>query len=180
MYRRVLCLVIYRDSIVVSVPSAEVCYTMSCMRRCRTCQTPIANARSAALPGTTTCVACSTEQPVRGWMEWSHKTAPVFQVVTPTQYQWLHAHDRKGMRSGLPLSSRGSAASALPVAYTPPRATSTPAHNQSPGPLATTCAHPDRPQVSAAGKCLECAVDYYHRRAAFTQELAEKKVLHSR
>lgn len=151
------------------------------MRRCKTCHALIVPARVAALPATTTCVACSSEQPVKGYMTWEHKTAPVFQVVTPAQHQWLQSRDRKGMRSGLPMSSRGSSAPLLPVAYTPSTKQSVVPNTQvSLVPLATKCEHKDRPQVSSAGKCLDCAVAYYRRRVVFNQELAEKKMLQSR
>lgn len=153
-------------------------YTLSRMRRCRMCHEPIAAARVAALPATTTCVACSTEQPVKGYMTWEHKTAPVFQVVTPAQHQWLQSRDRKGMRSGLPLSSRGSSAPLLPVAYTSSSATPVEvAATQSMVPFATKCRHTDRPQASSAGKCLECAMAYYEVRIAANKYSAVKKGL---
>ncbi len=155
---------------------------MSRMRRCKVCDEPIATSRLAALPATATCVDCSTEQPVTGYMTWEHKTAPVFQVVTPAQHQWLQSRDRKGMRSGLPMSSRGASAVSLPVAYTP---VST-AGNQSVHrrvfslvPTATKCEHKNRLQASSAGKCLECSMDYYRRRVAFNHEIAEKNLLKS-
>jgi hypothetical protein len=47
-------------------------------------------------------------------------------------------------------------------------------------PMATKCEHKDRPQASAAGKCLECAMAYYRRQIVFKQELADKKMLQSR
>lgn len=147
------------------------------MRRCMTCHQPISAVRVAALPATTTCVNCSTEQPVKGWMEWSHKTAPVFQVVTPSQHQWLQSRDRKGMRSGLPMSSRGSAAPLLPAAYTPVLQAPTGNTAQSLVPMATKCQHHDRPQVSSAGKCLECAMAYYQVRIDINQQVAAKKRL---
>lgn len=152
-------------------------YNIESMRRCNTCHAPIAPSRLAAIPATTTCVNCSVEQPVKGWMEWSHKTAPVFQVVTPSQHQWLQSRDRKGMRSGLPMSSRGSAAPLLPVAYTPVVDTFISDTAQSLVPLATKCPHHDRPQVSSAGKCLECAMAYYQVRIDINEQVAAKKRL---
>lgn len=155
---------------------------MSRMRQCKVCNEPIATSRLAALPATATCVDCSTEQPVTGYMTWEHKTAPVFQVVTPAQHQWLQSRDRKGMRSGLPMSSRSSSAVSLPVAYTPP----TPATGLVDGqmfslvPNATKCEHKNSPQASSAGKCLECSMDYYRRRVAFNHQAAEKNLFKSR
>jgi len=155
------------------------------MRRCKICHTAITPARQAALPTTTTCVNCSNEAPVKGYMTWEHKTAPVFQVVTPTQHQWLQSRDRKGMRSGLPMGSRGSSAplattpvssvAILPVAYTPAPETSN--AGQSLVPMATKCPHQDRPQVSSAGKCLECALAYYQVRIDINKQVAAKKRL---
>jgi hypothetical protein len=152
------------------------------MRRCMTCHEPIVAPRLAALPATRVCVTCSTEQPVKGYMTWEHKTAPVFQVVTPRQHQWLQSRNRKGMRSGLPMSSRGS--SALSATVAPVTTPSVIPHQAFMGlslvPNATKCTHTDRPQASSAGKCLECAMEYYRRHVAFNQELAEKKMLNSR
>jgi len=153
-------------------------YTISRMRRCKTCHNPIATSRLAALPAATTCVACSTEQPMKGYMTWEHKTAPVFQVVTPAQHQWLQSRDRKGMRSGLPMSSRGSSTPLLPVAYTQSIKTSINA-NISMIPMATKCEHKNRPQASSAGKCLECSMEYYRLRVSFRQKSTQKKMLQS-
>ena len=155
---------------------------MSCMRLCKVCDEPIATSRLAALPATATCVDCSTEQPVTGYMTWEHKTAPVFQVVTPAQHQWLQSRDRKGMRSGLPMSSRGSSAVSLPVAYTPPADAKRSVDSQvfSLVPNATKCEHKNSLQASSAGKCLECSLDYYRLRVAFNHRTAEKNLLESR
>jgi len=148
------------------------------LRRCTTCHESIPMARLTALPFATTCVNCSTEQPVKGYMTWEHKTAPVFQVVTPQQHQWLQSRDRKGMRSGLPMSSRSSSATSFTGATSPISKKSQPAANDydcSMVPNATKCPHSDRPQASSAGKCLECALEYYAIRAQF----AKKKLVQS-
>lgn len=155
------------------------------MKKCNKCGKFISESRCKALPNTTVCIDCSNEEPMRGWMYWSHKTAPVFQVVTPTQHQWLQSRDRKGMRSGLPMGSRGSSAplatapvssvAILPVAYTPAPETSN--AGQSLVPMATKCPHQDRPQVSSAGKCLECALAYYQVRIDINKQVAAKKRL---
>lgn len=146
-------------------------------RRCITCHTPIAVARLEALPSATTCVTCSTEQPMKGYMTWEHKTAPVFQVVTPQQHEWFQSRDRKGMRSGLPMSSRSASSSSFANAGTPTRSGIRAAtYDLSSIPAARKCPHRDRPQASSAGKCLECAVKYYAVRAEF----ADKKMLRSR
>lgn len=145
-------------------------------RRCVTCHTPIAPARLHALPTATTCVSCSTEQPMKGYMTWEHKTAPVFQVVTPQQHEWLQSRDRKGMRSGLPMSSRGTSVSPIAGNPRPVSAKSAIVYDTSSVPKARKCPHTDRPQASSAGKCLECAVSYYAIRA----QCADKKMLQTR
>lgn len=135
------------------------------MKTCITCRHHISAARLAAIPTATQCVDCSTEQPVKGHMYWNHKTAPVFQIVTAEQHGWLQSRDRKGMRSGLPMSSRGAAASTFgstgPVS---PRTASDHtilAETYTTIPRARRCPHTDEPQASSAGKCLACAVAYY-------------------
>lgn len=153
---------------------------MSCMRLCKVCCELIATSRLAALPATTTCVDCSTEQPVTGYMTWEHKTAPIFQVVTPAQHQWLQSRDRKGMRPGFTVSSRGSSADFLPVAYTSSAAETAGMYTLSLVPTATRCKHKDSLQASSAGKCLECSVDYYRRRVAVNHKSAEKNMFQSR
>lgn len=146
------------------------------MRRCSRCQSPISQARLAALPDTRVCVECSTEQPTKGYMTWEHKTAPVFQAVTPQQHQWLQSRDRKGMRSGLPMSSRNAASvlAGTSSAYIPSRNILA-ANPLSLVPNATKCPHTDRPQASSAGKCVECAVSYYQIRAAHASGMPTKK-----
>lgn len=132
------------------------------MRRCHTCHEPIAPQRLTALPDVTTCLSCSTEEPIRGWLVWEHKTAPVFQVVTPRQHEWLQARDRKGRRSGLPMSSRSTTTPTIaPVSSAQQRIEGVDVRER---PRARTCAHHDRPQVSSFGVCLECAMAWYARR----------------
>lgn len=138
------------------------------MKICIKCNAPISAARRAALPTTRTCVSCSEEVPVKGWMEWSHKTAPAFQIVTPRQHAWLQSRDRKGMRSGLPMSSRTPATIGMntnDMRRLPPTIHATSASNTMMIPRAR-CAHKDRPQVGPSGHCVECASKYYERRRA--------------
>lgn len=76
-------------------------------RTCRACGDPIAPKRLEALPHTHTCVSCSSEQPVRGFMSWEHKTAPTFQIVSPSADRWLQAHShRSGPHAKLPMDAR--------------------------------------------------------------------------
>lgn len=134
------------------------------MRRCNKCHSPISSTRLEALPQTRVCVECSTEVPVVGYMSWEHKTAPVIQVVNTKEFATYQRYDRKGVRSGLPMSPRtvsGTSGSITPVFYADDASnTMVIRRNDAEVPRAR-CPHTDRPQVSAAGKCLECAMAYY-------------------
>jgi len=135
-------------------------------RTCR-CGASISAARLAALPHTRTCVSCSTEAPVKGFMTWEHKTAPVFQVVTPSQHTWLQKHDRRSVHSNLPMSSRTvtgvqSSVSAPRTSNPHMRKQSMPAYDMLP--RARKCTHRDAPQVSSYGMCVECALKWYEVR----------------
>ena len=78
-------------------------------RRCRSCRSPIAAARLAALPQTQVCVRCSSESRVKGFMSWEHKTAPTFQIVSASADRWLQAHShRKGPHATLPMDARNA------------------------------------------------------------------------
>ena len=78
-------------------------------RTCRSCGEAIAPARLVALPHTRVCVGCSSEQPVKGFMSWEHKTAPTFQLVSAAADAWLQAHShRKGPHATLPMDSRSA------------------------------------------------------------------------
>lgn len=52
------------------------------MRKCYKCQTTIPAIRLEARPDTNTCVDCSEEQKLVGFMDWYHKTAPELVIVS--------------------------------------------------------------------------------------------------
>ena len=57
---------------------------------CCKCGKPIPEERLAILPNTRVCVACSQEKPRKGFMVFSHKTAP--ELVT------VDADDKESLR----------------------------------------------------------------------------------
>lgn len=69
------------------------------MRDCEHCGKPIAEERLEALPGTTTCVNCSTEERVVGYLSYAHKTAPALIVVNPKDKEALRLAQRANRRS---------------------------------------------------------------------------------
>ena len=140
------------------------------MKTCQKCHKPISEARRKALPETKVCVTCSTEEPLQGWMYWSHKTAPVFQVVTPKQHAWFQQHDRRSVHSNLPMGTRtisgtqSSVSRTLPVSVrSSPHPSSLPVIDMRP--RARKCAHTDAPQASSYGLCVTCALEWYAVRA---------------
>lgn len=137
------------------------------MRLCKTCHVPISSVRLVALPMTTVCAACSTEEPLRGVMVFSHKTAPVIQVVPRKEFDTYKRYDRKGVRSGLPMSPRTISGTTGSVSRTidAQNASNTPPNlrTEDTTPRAR-CQHKDQPQASAAGHCVECALAYYQVR----------------
>ena len=80
--------------------------TVKTTRLCKVCEEPIPSNRLAALPHATTCVACSTEQPVRGFMSWEHKTAPRFQLVSADNHEWLQKNTRRKPSAQLPMQRK--------------------------------------------------------------------------
>jgi hypothetical protein len=136
------------------------------MKTCIKCAAVIPVSRRAALPQTRTCVKCSDEAPVTGFMTWEHKTAPTFQVVSPRQHAWLQSRDRKGMRSGLPMSPRTESGIGTTVRRIDPAIHALSASNRTVVPRAR-CVHKDRPQVGPSGHCVECASKYYEHRQMF-------------
>lgn len=154
----------------VSASAEYLSWRVSLMpRKCR-CGAVISAARLAALPHTRTCTACSAEEPVKGFMTWEHKTAPVFQVVTPKQHAWFQQHDRRSVHSNLPMGTRtisgtqSAVSRTLPVSVRlSPRTPSLPVIDMRP--RARKCAHTDAPQASSYGLCVTCALEWYAVRA---------------
>ena len=130
--------------------------------RCQTCREPIPAARLTALPHTTTCVACSEVEPLKGVMLWDHKTAPYIHVVTPKQHAVLKRHDRRSVHSHMPMGSRTvtGVESSVSRALRPV----TVGAIVDASPRARKCPHKDAPQASAYGLCLPCALDWYSSR----------------
>ena len=145
------------------------------MKRCISCHAPISAARLAALPQTKTCAEHSTERPMKGYMSWEHKTAPVIQVVPQREYETYKRYDRKGVRSGLPMSPRtvaGTTGSVTPVISASDASNTMNNRRTAESTIPRARCHADRPQVSATGHCLECAAEYYSRRMSW--KFAEK------
>lgn len=139
-------------------------------RLCQTCQTPISALRLEALPTTQTCVACSTEEPLRGSMVWEHKTAPSLEVQTSETFETFRRMSRKGMHASLPLQSptnprlgnaRGDAweNEATRAILREIDEPDTESINVRP----SKC-HPDKPRINPRGDCVDCAVAWYERR----------------
>lgn len=65
--------------------------------KCTGCKKPIPRARLKALPGTKTCVNCSSVKKVEGIMVFDHKTAPMLTMLPEDpelRRQVLNAHRR--------------------------------------------------------------------------------------
>ena len=67
--------------------------------RCSTCGGTIPAERLAVLPDTTTCVACSAEQPIVGIMVFDHKTAPRLELIHPQNKEALRRAERFNQRA---------------------------------------------------------------------------------
>lgn len=68
-------------------------------RICDTCGSVIPQARVEALPNTTTCVGCSRESKMVGFMDWYHKTAPELVMVSSGDVENLRRAQRVNSRS---------------------------------------------------------------------------------
>lgn len=113
---------------------------------------------------------------MKGYMSWEHKTAPFIQVVPQHEFETYKRYDRKGVRSGLPMSPRtvsGTIGSITPVIYADRASNTTPILRTDAEIPRARCAHTDRPQVSSTGHCLECASAYYSNRLSW--KYASKK-----
>jgi hypothetical protein len=133
------------------------------VKHCTECHTVIPESRLAALPHATTCVSCSTEEPLKGVMLWDHKTAPYIHVVNARQHARLKQHDRRSVHSNMPMSTRTVTGmeSSLSRSMRPTRARAVHVDDV---PTARRCPHKNAPQASSYGMCLSCAVDWYARR----------------
>lgn len=121
-------------------------------RRCK-CGVEIGAARLEALPHTKTCVACSTERPLRGVMSWEHKTAPTIEILNETQFLEHQRLTRHGVSAQLPFESKASSGFTT---------------EQYPDPyegeiqrLRKARCHPDADAVTPDGLCAACAVNWY-------------------
>lgn len=68
-------------------------------RICDTCGDHISAARIEALPNTTTCIQCSRESKMVGFMDWGHKTAPELVMVSSSDRENLRRAQRVNSRS---------------------------------------------------------------------------------
>lgn len=68
-------------------------------RICDTCGNAIPQARVEALPNTTTCIACSREAKMVGFMDWYHKTAPELVMISSGDAENLRRAQRVNSRS---------------------------------------------------------------------------------
>lgn len=70
---------------------------------CIKCDKPIEPERLSALPNTLYCISCAKKinpPKLKGYMEWSHKTAPVLRVTDAESFQQFKKDiDRKGQSS---------------------------------------------------------------------------------
>lgn len=129
------------------------------MRLCKHCEAPIPYARLVALPDTRTCLSCSEEEPLRGWLVWEHKTAPAFQVVSAKQHDELKSNDRRGMKTAAKVENRNPVSVGMSRVGRDTRVDGS-VVNHTP----SRC-HPSQPRVSASGHCLSCAMRWYRLRA---------------
>lgn len=68
-------------------------------RFCAKCLAPIPPARVKALPGTTTCVGCSTVPKRIGFMVFDHKTAPALVQIDPEDAEQVRVAKRFNRRA---------------------------------------------------------------------------------
>ena len=66
---------------------------------CGICSAEIPKERIEAIPGTTTCVKCSSVKSVHGFMVFSHKTAPELVMISPDDTESIRQAQRSNKRS---------------------------------------------------------------------------------
>jgi hypothetical protein len=152
------------------------------MRKCRICGEPIPQRRLDALPNTYTCLKCSDEPKVKGFMTWEHKTAPTINIVNDEQLASAHSMSRKGFNAYLGVNSYNNprlVRSVISAAETSSAADLIRRDRHGVVDLPTNeivdvvvasvthpparC-HPDKPRANSSGLCLECSIDWYHKR----------------
>lgn len=139
---------------------------------CSSCGEVISEARLRAIPHTTLCIRCASENDVprtKGYMSWEHKTAPAL-ILGPDAESLLHYDKRRFFGSSLRLNSpknfRISESMkdrnlSQTVKETEPSTDTTPFETVNRAPA--VC-HPERERVSPDGKCLQCVQEWYTRR----------------
>lgn len=143
------------------VPAAAIADEISV--NCQTCHSPIPFARLHALPHTTTCVDCSTEERVMGITIWPHKTGSYVDVVTPKQHAVLKRHDRRTVHSNMSMATR-TVTGVQSSLSRPLQRVSLTGDALDTQPRARKCSHKEAPQASAYGMCLDCALEWYASR----------------
>lgn len=66
---------------------------------CIVCHNPIPEERLEILPHTKTCVKCSTEEKMVGYMDYYHKTAPNLVIIDPKDKESMRRATRVFNRS---------------------------------------------------------------------------------
>ena len=66
---------------------------------CRICGAEIPEERIEAIPGTTTCVKCTTVKSVHGFMVFGHKTAGELVMISPDDTEAMRQAQRSNKRS---------------------------------------------------------------------------------
>jgi hypothetical protein len=129
----------------------STCGGTGSVKLCVTCNEPIPTARLEAKPDAVQCIKClidnGDEPPLRGHMQWDHKTAPSIEIGTRLAAEPRNAHPREG-KSGIGTGNCQFDAEDFYVV------------------VVRSCKrHPDRRAVSAKSQlCAECAVEWYRSR----------------
>lgn len=148
-------------------------------RNCNECGNEIPASRLQALPTAVNCRGCQEAlgdvTKTKGFMSWSHKTAPELLLSTTVgeaAIEWLHANSRKRNSASLNLGSPKNSriASSLRTVeggaefdYVRTEESLDASLERVTNGVPASC-HPERPRVSATGHCLDCAVRYYQER----------------
>jgi hypothetical protein len=67
--------------------------------KCKLCSLDIPIERLQAIPGTTTCVKCSSVKSVHGFMVFGHKTAGELVMISPDNTEAMRQAQRSNKRS---------------------------------------------------------------------------------
>lgn len=134
-------------------------------RLCNGCGAEIPMARIKALPLTSTCVGCSTEEPVGGVMDHAAKNdAALIIYDTP---EVARRHSRRGFHAQIGANSYDNPRLVKAVQAAPRNLSAELAEPAYEGTKVNTLAsrcHPEKPRVNPRGDCLDCALAWYKKR----------------